>query len=134
MSLLIKNIGLLVNVREQNHLLRGAALSYLPCIKNAYLIVEDGRIKEYGSAKQLTTENLQLPIADAVGAYVLPCWCDSHTHLVFAASREDEFVDKIKGLSYPAIAAKGGGILNSANKLQAMNEDELFDLAIIRLN
>ncbi len=71
---------------------------------------------------------------DANNAYVLPCWCDSHTHLVFAASREEEFVDKIKGLSYADIAAKGGGILNSANKLNAMSEDELFHLAQKRLN
>ncbi|HVX25751.1 MAG TPA: imidazolonepropionase, partial [Parafilimonas sp.] len=71
---------------------------------------------------------------DAANAFVLPCWCDSHTHLVFAASREEEFVDKIKGLSYAEIAAKGGGILNSASKLNAMSEDELFQLAQKRLN
>ena len=83
---------------------------------------------------QLSITNCQLSTVDANGAYVLPCWCDSHTHLVFAASREDEFIDKIKGLSYAEIAAKGGGILNSANKLQAMREDELFDLALKRLH
>ncbi len=125
-------------MREENKLLRGKELSNLPCIKNAYLIIEDGRIKELG---QQSTANSQQLIAnsgfniiDAYNAYVLPCWCDSHTHLVFAASREDEFVDKIKGLSYPDIAAKGGGILNSANKLNVMNEDELFNLALKRLN
>src|SRR5439155_22836992 len=70
---------------------------------------------------------------DASGQLVLPCWCDSHTHLVFAASREEEFVDKIKGMSYAEIAAKGGGILNSAKKLNETSEDELFNLAWQRL-
>jgi imidazolonepropionase len=134
MSLLIRNIRLLVNVRENSRLLRGAELSYLPCIENAYLIVENGKISAYGEMKQSPTVNAQLSTIDANGAYVLPCWCDSHTHLVFATSREEEFVDKIKGLSYADIAAKGGGILNSANKLNEMSEDDLFDLALQRLN
>ncbi len=134
MQLLVKNIACLVNIREENKLLRGKDLSDLPIIQNAYLIIEDGKIKEYGNAQQLSTVNYQLPTIDANGAYVLPCWCDSHTHLVFAASREEEFVDKIKGLSYADIAAKGGGILNSARKLNAMNENELFNLALNRLN
>lgn len=126
-------------MREENKLLRGEELSNLPCIKNAYLIIEDGRIKEFGQQSMIngqpTTDNRQpTTIVNAYNAYVLPCWCDSHTHLVFAASREDEFVDKIKGLSYTDIAAKGGGILNSANKLNVMNEDELFNLALKRLN
>jgi imidazolonepropionase len=134
MKVLIKNIGLLVNVRDDNTLLRGKELSYLPCIANAYLLIEDGCIAAYGKTDQLNTQIDAQKIIDANGAYVLPCWCDSHTHLVFAASREEEFVDKIKGLSYADIAAKGGGILNSANKLNAMHEDALFDLAFKRLN
>ncbi len=126
-------------MREENKLLRGKELSVLPCIKKAYLIVEDGLIKEFGeqsavNSELLTAHNPQLTIIDANNAYVLPCWCDSHTHLVFATSREDEFVDKIKGLSYAEIASKGGGILNSANKLNAMSEDDLFMLAQQRLN
>ncbi len=138
MQTLIKNIGCLVNIREENKLLRGKELAQLPCIQNAYLIVEDGLIKEYGkqstvNSEQFTSDRLQLTEIDANNAYVLPCWCDSHTHLVFAASREEEFVDKIKGLSYADIAAKGGGILNSANKLNAMSEDALFQLAFNRL-
>ena len=140
MQTLIKNIACLVNVREENKLLRGKELSILPCIKNAYLIIEDDKIKEYGSTEELETENSklktqnsELKTIDANNAYILPCWCDSHTHLVFATSREEEFVDKIKGLSYADIAAKGGGILNSANKLNAMSEDELFQLAQKRL-
>src|SRR6478609_7326675 len=127
MSLVVHIIGLLVNVRAENVLLRSVALSVLPCIKNAYLIIEDGKIKEYGYNQELpalTTHNSQLTTIDAQGAYVLPCWCDSHTHLVFAASREEEFVDKIKGLSYAEIAGRGGGILNSARKLNDMPEDQ----------
>ena len=134
MKKLITNINSLVNVREENVLLRGKQLSHLPCINNAYLVIENGKISDYGEMKQLPTVNSQLLTINANGAYVLPCWCDSHTHLVFAASREEEFIDKIKGLSYADIAAKGGGILNSANKLNAMSEDELFRLALKRLN
>jgi imidazolonepropionase len=132
---LVINIRLLVNVRETNELLRRAELSYLPCIENSYVLIEDGRIAAYGKMSQLSmTGNQSLPVVDANGAYVLPCWCDSHTHLVFATSREEEFVDKIKGLTYADIAAKGGGILNSANKLNVMSEDMLFDLALKRLH
>ena len=107
MQVLIKNIGSLVNVREKNVLLRGKDLARLPCIKNAYLVIEDGLIKDYGKMtddRWQATEGQLLPkvnaqlstVVDANNAYILPCWCDSHTHLVFAASREDEFVDKIK--------------------------------------
>jgi imidazolonepropionase len=136
---LIKNIACLVNVREENKLLRGKELAQLPTIQNAYLIIEDGKIAEFGKMEEIENpkseiRNPKFTTIDAANAYVLPCWCDSHTHLVFAASREEEFVDKIKGLSYADIAAKGGGILNSANKLNAMSEDELFQLAQQRLN
>jgi len=135
---LIKNIGCLVNVREENNLLRGSALSNLPCIQNAYLIIEDGGIAKYGEMNDLQNSKSEIrnpkSEIDANNAYVLPCWCDSHTHLAFAASREEEFVDKIKGLSYADIAAKGGGILNSANKLNAISEDELFYHAQQRLH
>lgn len=135
--MLIKNIGCLVNVREENTLLHGNNLSNLPCIKNAYLIIDDGKIKGYGKMENLPsiTTHLSSPtINDAHGTYILPCWCDSHTHLVFAASREEEFIDKIKGLSYAEIAAKDGGILNSANKLSSMSEDALFNSALQRLH
>jgi imidazolonepropionase len=134
MKTIITNIGLLVNVREENFLLRGKQLSHLPSIHNAYLVIENGKIIAYGKMENLLTQNAELKTIEANNAYVLPCWCDSHTHLVFAASREEEFIDKIKGLSYADIAAKGGGILNSANKLNAMSEDELFNLALKRLN
>jgi imidazolonepropionase len=135
MVTLISNIKQLVGVREESELLRGKELSDLPCIENAYLLVEDGIIAEYGvmSNLKLQTSNFKQTF-DASGQFVLPCWCDSHTHLVFAASREEEFVDKIKGMSYEEIAAKGGGILNSAKKLNVMNEDELFDISWERLH
>ena len=135
MATIITNIKQLVNVREESKLLRGKELSVLPSIENAYLVVENGMIAAYGSMQNLTLQSSNLKqTVDASGQFILPCWCDSHTHLVFAASREEEFVDKIKGMSYGEIAAKGGGILNSAKKLNAMKEDELFDLAWIRLN
>jgi len=102
MKLLITNIHQLINVRTENVLLRGAALADLPMLENAYLVIEEGLISDYGLMQQLSIrypEN-EMPVYDANGATVLPSWCDSHTHLVFAASRESEFVDKINGLSY----------------------------------
>ncbi|MBK8142983.1 MAG: imidazolonepropionase [Chitinophagaceae bacterium] len=131
---LIINIKFLVNTPGENRLLRGKELSKLPCIANAYLIIEDGIITGIGDSSEIQNPKSKFKnIIDATGQYVLPAWCDSHTHLVFAASREEEFVDKIKGLSYADIAAKGGGILNSAKKLQAATETELFNLAWKRL-
>ncbi len=131
-SILLRNIKLLVNTANPQAALRGSALAELPSLENAWLIAEDGQIAGFGTSDQLPAA---LPAAsfDAAGKLLLPCWCDSHTHLVFAASREEEYVDKIKGLSYAEIAAKGGGILNSAKKLNAASEDELFGLAWKRL-
>ncbi len=134
MSILITNIKLLVNTREQNQLLRGKELAMLPCIENAYLLIEGDEIAEFGRMQELPSKNNNPSTTiDASGQFVLPAWCDSHTHLVFASSREEEFVDKIKGVSYAEIAAKGGGILNSAKKLNAATEDELFNSAWKRL-
>ena len=130
-SQIITNIQRLVNTRSDHYLLRGKELALLPCIENAYLIIDDDEIAAYGPMEELPKGNHE--IYDAAGATVLPCWCDSHTHLVFAASREEEFVYKLKGMSYADIAAKGGGILNSAKKLQSASEDELFNLAWKRL-
>ena len=134
MKTLISNIKRLVNVREESKLLRGKELSVLPCIENAYMIIEKGLIADYGSMSNLEpqTSNLKETI-DATGQFILPCWCDSHTHLVFAASREEEFVDKLKGMSYGEIAAKGGGILNSAKRLNEIDIDELYNLSLLRL-
>ena len=134
MITLIKNIKQLVGVREETKLLRGKDLADLPCMHNSYLIIEDGIIADYGSMAQFPIPNSKFQNSiDATNQFILPAWCDSHTHLVFAASREDEFVDKLKGLSYAEIAARGGGILNSARKLNAMSEDELFNISWKRL-
>ena len=135
MKLLIINIHQLVNVRTENVLLRGILLSELPVIFNAYLFIEDGLINDFGEMHLLPLKykDSEIPVYDAKGASLLPSWCDSHTHLVFAASRESEFVDKLNGLSYAEIAAKGGGILNSADKLNKVSEETLFDLAWNRL-
>jgi imidazolonepropionase len=134
-TIIIINIARLVNVREQSYLLSGAALAELPCIEDAFLLVEDGMIAEYGAMFELEVKVPQLPkhVIEAQGRFVLPAWCDSHTHLIFSASRENEFIDKIKGMSYAEIAAKGGGILNSAQKLNDASEDELFNQAWKRL-
>jgi imidazolonepropionase len=134
MSLLISNIRLLVNVRETQQLLRGKGLGELPIIKNGFLIIEDGVIAAYGKMEELSLKPSQFAFHySAEGRAVLPSWCDSHTHIVFAGSREHEFVDKIRGLTYAEIAAKGGGILNSANKIQEASEDELFQQSHQRL-
>lgn len=134
MNLLITNIHQLVNVRSESKVLRGKELADLPMIENAFLRIEHGLIKEFGSMSSIVRRESSVEeVIDAAGATVIPAWCDGHTHLVFAASREEEFVDKIKGLSYAEIAAKGGGILNSAKKLNDTSEDHLFDLAWERL-
>jgi len=134
MTTIIINIKCLVNTRTQSKLLRGKELAELPVINNAYLIIEDGVIADFGSMDDLLFHMRSFSETyDAAGQYVLPAWCDSHTHLVFTGSREDEFEDKIKGLSYTDIAAKGGGILNSAKKINAISEDELFNEACARL-
>jgi len=136
MTTLITNIAQLIGTREETTLLRGAALADLPFIENAFVLVEDGIIAEYGAMYELELKVPHLPkhIVDAEGQFILPSWCDSHTHLVFAKSREEEFIDKIKGMSYADIAAKGGGILNSAKKISEASEDELFNSAWARLD
>lgn len=131
---LLKNIKSLVNVRTITHILRGKDLTVLPCIENAYLTIEDGIILGYGKMDDISDSLSSIPHPiDLTGKLVLPCWCDSHTHMVFAGSRENEFVDKINGLSYAQIAARGGGILNSAQAIAAISEDQLFAEAWNRL-
>ena len=130
---LISNIQLLAGLSNPLLALRGKELASLPCIENAYLIIEDEAIASFGKMEALSLQAASLTTIDASGQTILPAWCDSHTHLVFAASREDEFVDKIKGRSYAEIAAKGGGILNSAAKLHNTSEDALFISAWQRL-
>ena len=135
MKWVIQNIQYLVNTRTNSIVLRGAALSELPVLQNAYLVIQDERILSYGPMHALSDDDLDgAGVIDAAGASVLPCWCDSHTHLVFAASREDEFVHKINGLTYAEIAAKGGGILNSAQKIANASEDVLYEQAMGRLH
>ncbi len=132
MTTIFTNIKLLVSTRQESRLLYGEELKNLPSIENAYLVIEDDEIADYGEMTSFNSP-LSSTIIDASGKCILPCWCDSHTHLVFAGSREDEFVDKLKGLSYAEIAAKGGGIINSAKRLQHVSEDVLFDTAWRRL-
>ncbi len=134
MKSIVHHIQLLVNTRMHTNVLRGSELALLPTIADAYLIIENGIILRYGPMQELNREEQADEWIDATGAMVMPAWCDSHTHLVFAETRETEFVDKIKGLSYEAIAAKGGGILNSARKLANCSEEELFDRAMVRLH
>jgi imidazolonepropionase len=138
MTTIITNIKQLVGVRQENKLLHGKELAELSSIENAYLIIEDGIISQFGSMEQFRPEasgsdfRFQISI-EATNQFLLPAWCDSHTHLVFAASREEEFVHKIKGMSYAEIAAKGGGILNSAKRLNDISEEELFNLSWTKL-
>ena len=135
MVTLITHIHQLLSVREESVLLRGKELSRLPLIENAFLLIEDGIIAAYGHMNELELMVPHLPgqVIDASGQFISPAWCDSHTHLVFAGSREDEFIDKLKGMSYEEIAARGGGILNSASRLNETGEDELFNTAWARL-
>jgi imidazolonepropionase len=111
--------------------IRGTAMAELPVIENAFLFMEDGVIEAFGTMNEIPSVRVDQQI-DASGRYVFPSFVDSHTHLVFAASREDEFVMKIKGMSYADIAAQGGGILNSAKKIKSISEDELFELSLRR--
>jgi len=134
MTILITNIKQLIGVRQENKLLCGRDLSELRIVEDAYLIIEDGMISEYGGMNKINNQKSKIKnTIDATNQFILPAWCDSHTHLVFAASREEEFIDKIKGMSYAEIAAKGGGILNSAKKLNEISEDQLFNLVWKRL-
>lgn len=134
--LLITNAKALVGAIPKGiDVLAGQAMADLPLIADGWLLAEEGRITALGpmSAFPHDLDRTGLTEIDATGRFVLPGWCDSHTHVVFAAPREEEFVDKIKGLSYQEIAARGGGILNSAKKLRAMDEDTLFAQALARL-
>ena len=142
MLTLIKNIKELVHVEKNQPKQRviGKEMSQLQTIKDAYLIVEDSNIKAFGPMSDLSNSQSAIHNSlfdieyDALGGMLFPSFCDSHTHLVYANSRELEFVDKIRGLSYEEIAKRGGGILNSAKATAAASEDELYDLALQRLN
>jgi imidazolonepropionase len=128
---LLKNIRQLINIRSDDQILFGKEMSELPAINNAWLLIEGNNIAAFGKMDFIKKELPNLPEeqTDCSGRLVFPAWCDSHTHLVFAGSREDEFVDKIRGLSYAEINARGGGILNTVRKINEMSEDELFSIS-----
>jgi imidazolonepropionase len=132
-DLLITHIKGLVQVREATPgAIRGAAMAELPVLSDAYLALEDGRIKSFGHMYALPSSLKAKETVMATGRFVFPGFVDSHTHLVFAAYRDEEFVMKLKGATYAEIAAKGGGILNSATRLRAMPEEELFQRTLVR--
>ena len=132
-NLLITNIGLLVVDTSGKSCLKGAEMSTLEIIHDAWLTVHDGIFDDWGIGNPPKGNKSEFEV-DAKGGAVLPSFCDSHTHLVYADSREDEFVDKIRGLSYEEIARRGGGILNSADRLHQLSEDELFQQASVRMD
>ena len=134
MRLLVTNIGTLAGIDTAGKLrLQGAEMARLDSVSDAWLLVENGRFKAFGAMAEMPTEGIAADkIVDAKGGTVLPSWCDPHTHIVYAGSREGEFVDKIMGLSYAEIARRGGGILNSADLLHTLSEDELYRQAIHR--
>ena len=153
MKTVIHNIGTLAGILPQGVLkLEGAQMNQVECIENAYLVIENGVIAEFGSVKGYGIKNNPshaigaghtprhtectdaVEYIDAKGGYVMPCFCDSHTHIVYAGCRDGEFRDKIDGLSYEEIAARGGGILNSADLLHATLEDELYRQSMERVN
>ena len=133
--LLITNIGWLGGIHPSNrYRLLGREMSEMDVLHDAWLITEGDRIAAFGEMTQLDQADLApTRVIDAQGGAVLPCWCDPHTHLVYAGSREAEFVDKIRGFSYAEIARRGGGILNSSDRLHEMSEDDLYNEAMKRL-
>lgn len=132
MRTLIKNIKNIIGIIEGPQTYKKAeALSNVEMLANGYILIEDERISDYGSMVDCPDNMDQ--VIDATNSLVLPAWCDSHTHIVFAATREKEFEMKIKGMSYEDIAAAGGGILNSARKLKDCSEDDLYEMAKGRL-
>jgi imidazolonepropionase len=133
MKILIINIKELIQVREKGiSKVSGLEMSVLPTIKNAFLLIENDVIVAFGAMDNCPKTTVDTTI-DATGKVVLPTWCDSHTHIVYAGNREQEFVDRINDLSYEEIANRGGGILNSAKKLNETSEDELYNQSKVRL-
>jgi imidazolonepropionase len=134
-SQLLINIKKLVNTSSAIRPLYGKEMAELPCMENAWLLIEGEEIAGFGEMDSLKKDLPNLPEvkSDCNGRLVMPCWCDSHTHIVFAGSRENEFVDKIKGRSYAEVNARGGGILNTVQKINEISSDELFDISWKRL-
>ena len=134
MAILITNIKELLQIRESIiKKVSGKEMKTLPTLKNAFVLIEDDTIIDFGKMEDCKGIHADETI-DASGQLVLPTWCDSHTHIVYAGNREQEFVDRINGLSYEEIANRGGGILNSAEKLQQISEDELYNQSIKRID
>lgn len=133
MQILITNIKELLQIRETHtDKVSGLEMATLPTLKNAFLLIENDTIKAFG-AMENCPETSDIETIDASGKMVLPAWCDSHTHIVYAGNREQEFVDRINGLTYEEIANRGGGILNSAKKLHETSEDEIYNQSKNRL-
>lgn len=134
MSLLVKNIGTIAGIDESGRTrLAGEEMSRTGTLDNAWLLTDGNRIKEYGTMESQPCEEGHTVI-DAKGGWLFPSFCDSHTHIVYAGSREQEFLDKINGLSYEEIAKRGGGILNSADRLHDTPEEELYRQAMERID
>mgnify|MGYP001493794820 CR=1 FL=1 len=135
MELIIQNIKKLVQVEDEpREKVTGKEMSVLNCIDNAYLVIKDGLISDFGAMANQPAVSPNAKVINAEGKMVFPSFCDSHTHLVYAGSREIEYIDKIRGLSYEEIAKKGGGILNSAKLLHNTSEDELYAQSLERVN
>ena len=133
MITLITNIQELLQVRETSiSKVSGAEMAILPTLKNAFLVIKDNLIADFGLMQNLPEINAD-EVIDATGKVVLPTWCDSHTHIVYAGNREQEFVDRINGFTYDEIANRGGGILNSAKKLNETSEDDIYEQSKLRL-
>jgi imidazolonepropionase len=131
---LIQNIGILAGIQdEETRCLCGDDMQKVDMLKDAWLLIEDGMIKDFGRMSKQQVIVGDTAVVDAQGGALLPSFCDSHTHLVYADSREQEFVDKIRGLSYAEIARRGGGILNSADRLHELSEEELYQQAMQRV-
>jgi imidazolonepropionase len=134
MKTLLINIQELLQVRDSSILtVSGCDMAVLPTIKNAFLVIENDLIADFGSMDDLPEDLNPEKCIDVNGKIVLPSWCDSHTHIVYAGNREQEFVDRINGLSYEEIANRGGGILNSAKILNETSEDKIYNQSKVRL-
>lgn len=134
-SLILKNINLLTGITEKGILIKkGSEMSETGTLENAWLIIEENKIADFGSGQTPLPLFAETETIDCTGKIVMPAFCDSHTHLVYAGSREIEYIDKIKGLSYEEIAKRGGGILNSAKRLHDASEELLTSQALSRLN
>lgn len=135
MAILIKNIKKLIQTEDSpREWVAGADMANLPTIDNAFLLISDGIIQDFGPMECVPAVGSNFKVIDAEGRMVFPSYCDSHTHLVYAGSREMEYVDKIRGLSYEEIAKRGGGILNSAKLLHNTSEDDLYNQSLQRIN